>query len=151
MILHLLFSSALRWDKRKKNKTILIELPILTQRLRPRTLDPATRARISGEPNFFYIFYKRLRWQAPNRHCFLIFFYLKLRQGPSLPVFILKTAVISSITVGCSNRHRRPNSLSVFKLKLIVMCRCSSHANSAPMTTTVGTLLPPIPTTLVQK
>ena len=36
-----------------------------------------------------------------------------------------------------------------FKLKPTVMCRCSLQANSAPMTTTVGTLLPPTSTTLV--
>ena len=65
----------------------------------------------------FYIFFtKRLRW----------------RQGSSLPVLVLKPVVIGSITVGCSNRHKRPHSLSVFKLKPTVMCRCSSHANSAP-------------------
>ena len=134
---------------KEKNKTILTELPILTQRLRPHTLDPATHARISGGPNFFIFFTKRLRWQAPNRQCFFYFFTKRWVQGPSLPVLVLKPAVIASITVGCSNRHRRPNSLSVFKLKPIVMFRCSSHANSALITTTVGTLLPPTPTTLV--
>ena len=121
------------------------------QRLRPRTLDPATRTRISGGPNIFIFFTKRLRWQAPNRQCFFIFFTKRWRQGPSLPVLVLKPAVIATITVGCSNRHRRTNSLSVFKLKRIVMCRFSSHTNSASMTTTVATLLPPTPTTLVQK
>ena len=39
----------------------------------------------------------------------------------------------------------------IFKLKPTVTCRCFSHANSAPMTTTVETLLPPTLTTLVQK
>ena len=59
LIFHLLFSSALRRDKRK-NKINLTELPILAQRLRPRTLDPVTHARISGGPNFFdfsFIYY----------------------------------------------------------------------------------------------
>ena len=71
--------------------------------------------------------------------------------GPFSASFCFKPTVIGSITVGCSNQHKRPHSLLVFKLKPIVMCRCSSHANSAPITTTVGTLLPPTPTTLVQR
>ena len=129
MILHLLFSSALQWDKRK-NKIILTELPILTQRLRPRTLDPVTRARISGGPNFFIFFTKGCDGRLQTDTIFYIF-YLKLAIG-SFTAGFKKPTVIASITVGCSNRHRRPNSLSVFKLKPTVMCRCSSHANSAP-------------------
>ena len=45
---------------KEKNKTNQTELPILAQRLRPRTLDPVTHARISGGPNFFdfsFIYY----------------------------------------------------------------------------------------------
>ena len=84
---------------------------------------------------FIFFFTKRLRW----------------RQGLSLPVLVLKPAVIASITVGCSNRHRRTNSLSVFKLKPTVMCRCSSHANSAPTDHNSWNTAPTYPTTLVQK
>ena len=92
----------------------------------------------------FYIFYKKAAMVGSKMTVFFyIFFTKRWWQGPSLPVLVLKPAVIASITVGCSNRHRRTNSLSVFKLKPTVMCRCSSHANSAPMTTTIGTLLPP--------
>ena len=136
---------------KEKNKTILTELPILTQRLTPRTLDPVTRARISGGPNFFIFFTKGCNGRLQTDTVFLYFFTKRWRQSPSLPVLVLKPEVIASIIVGCSNRHRRPTSLSVFKLKPTVMCRCSSHANSAPMTTIVGTLFPPTPTTLVQK
>ena len=136
---------------KEKNKTIITELPILTQRLRPRTLDPVTCARISGGPNFLYFLQKGYDGRFQTENVFLYFFTKRWRQGPSLLVLVLKPAVISSITIGCSNRHRRPNSLSVFKQKLKVICRCSSHASSAPMTTTVETLLAPTPTTLVQK
>ena len=136
---------------KEKNKTILTELPILTQRLRRALSTPRSALESQAGQTFLYFFTKRMRWQAPNRQCFLYFFTKRWRQGPSLSVLVLKPAVIASITVGCSNRHRRPNSLLVFKIKPTVMYRCSSHTNSAPMTTTVGTLLPPTPTTLVQK
>ena len=89
LILHLLFSSALQWDKRK-NKTILTELPILTQRLRPRTLDPVTRARILGGPNFFIFFTKGCDGRLQTDTVF-IFFYLKLAAGPFTAGFGFKT------------------------------------------------------------
>ena len=75
---------------KEKNKTNLNELPILAQRLRPRTLDPATRARISGGPNFFIFFTKGCDDRLQTDTIFL-FFYLKLAAGPFTVGFGFKT------------------------------------------------------------
>ena len=76
---------------KEKNETILTELPILTQRLRPRTLDPATHARISGGPNFFIFFYKKAAMAGSKPTMFFYFFYLKLAVGPFTAGFEFKT------------------------------------------------------------
>ena len=89
LILHLLFSSALQWDKRK-NKTILTKLPILTQRLRPCTLDPVTRARISGGPKFLYFLQKGYDGRLQTDTVFL-YFFPKVATGPITTGFGFKT------------------------------------------------------------